>query len=186
MANFEKAFKELILIEAGYVNNPYDPGGKTMYGITEAVARNFGYVGEMRDLPLDIAEDIYMEQYWTPYKFDLVKNSKIAGELFEFTVNTGDGRLASKILQRSYNLLNKNIQLAEDGAIGPHTASTVNSYKFYKSLFKVMNIFQGQFYIALAEGDSETLKSMRNHKETTGSVARKTFVRGWLDKRVSI
>ena len=186
MANFEKSFRELILIEGGYVNNPYDPGGKTMYGITEVVARDFGFNGEMEDLPLGIAEDIYKEQYWSPYKFDLIKNSKIATELFEFTVNTGDGRLASKILQRSYNLLNKNIQLEEDGHIGPHTSNTVNTYKFYKSLFKVMNIFQGQFYIALAEADSSTLKEMRNHKATIGSTDRKTFIRGWIDRRVSI
>jgi len=82
--------------------------------------------------------------------------------------------------------LNKNINLKEDGKIGEITANTVNSYKFYKSLFKVMNIFQGLFYIALAEGDSETLKEMRNHKETSGNERRKTFIRGWIDKRVSI
>ncbi len=186
MANFDKAFKELILIEGGYVDHPHDPGGKTAYGITEAVARDFGYVGEMINLQLDLAEEIYSEQYWAPYNFDLIKNSKIAGELFEFTVNTGDGRLASKILQRSYNLLNKNIQLTEDGAIGPHTAGTVNSYKFYKSLYKVMNIFQGQFYIALAEADSTTLSEMRSHQATSGSEKRKTFIRGWLDRRVSL
>jgi lysozyme family protein len=186
MANFQKAFKNLIIIEGGYVNNPHDPGGKTTYGITETVARDFGYTGKMEDLPLKLAEEIYMKQYWSPYKFDLIKNSKIAGELFEFTVNTGNGKLASKILQRSYNLLNKNIFLEEDGIIGPHTANTVNSYKFYKSLFKVMNIFQGQFYIALAENDSELMDNLKKHVQTSGHEKRKTFIRGWLDKRVSI
>jgi len=186
MTNFEKAFRELILIEGGYVNNPYDPGGKTKYGITEKVAREFGYNGDMKMLPLELAEEIYEKLYWTPYKFDLIRNSKIASELFEFTVNTGDGKLASKILQRSYNVLNKNIQLKEDGIIGKHTSDTINMYKFYKSLFKTMNIFQGMFYIALAESDKETLHNMRNHKETAGSDSRKTFIRGWIDKRVSL
>lgn len=186
MANFDKAFKELILVEGGYVDHPMDPGGKTKYGITEVIAREFGYEGDMRDLELSFARDVYEKRFWAPYNFDMIKNSKIASELFEFTVNTGDGRLASKIVQRSYNTLNKNIQLVEDGKIGPHTARTVNSYKFYKSLFKTMNIFQGMFYIALAEGDGETLKAMRSHDATEGKMNYKTFIRGWIDQRVSI
>lgn len=186
MANFERAFKELILIEGGYVDHPMDPGGKTKYGITEEVARENGYKGDMRDLPLETAREIYKVRFWDPYNLDLIKNSKIAGELFEFIVNTGDGKLASKILQRSYNVLNKNIQLKVDGSIGPRTANTVNSYKFYKSLFKTMNIFQGIFYIALAEGDKDTIAAMRAHSGTEGSDRYKSFIRGWLDKRVSI
>jgi hypothetical protein len=33
--------------EAGYVNNPADPGGETIWGITKAVARENGYAGPM-------------------------------------------------------------------------------------------------------------------------------------------
>ncbi len=50
--NFEKAFEEIILHEGGYADDPADSGGKTMYGITEAVARNSGYRGEMKDFIL--------------------------------------------------------------------------------------------------------------------------------------
>ena len=34
--------------EAGYVDNPDDSGGKTKYGITEEMARFYGYEGDMR------------------------------------------------------------------------------------------------------------------------------------------
>lgn len=186
MANFEKIFKELIIIEGGYSDHPHDAGGKTKYGITEEVARRNGYDGDMRLLPLETAKRIYLIEFWEPFNFDMIQNSKVAGELFEFTVNSGSGKMASKILQRSYNALNKNIQLVEDGIIGPHTSKTVNSYKFYKSLFKVMNIFQGMYYLSLAEGDDTLRLNINNHSETSGVDRHKSFIRGWIDKRVSI
>lgn len=37
--------------EGGYADHPNDRGGKTMYGVTEKVARTYGYTGPMRDFP---------------------------------------------------------------------------------------------------------------------------------------
>ena len=64
MANFDKIFNDIILIEGGYSNHPDDRGGKTMYGITEAVARDAGYDGDMRGLSLDFAKKVYKENYF--------------------------------------------------------------------------------------------------------------------------
>lgn len=52
--NIEKYLDELIKREGGYVNNPADRGGATKYGITQAVARENGWNGNMKDLPLDV------------------------------------------------------------------------------------------------------------------------------------
>ena len=186
MEKFEKIFKELIMIEKGYVNHPQDPGGETMYGITIQVARNHGYYGNMEDLTLNEAKNIYKIDYYNKYNFDLIKNSKISGELFEFTVNSGRGNLATKILQRSYNILNKNSYLIEDGKLGHKTAKAINFYKYYKSLYKIMNIFQGLFYISLAEQDKETIEGLNSHEYIPGSPRNKTFIRGWIDKRVQV
>lgn len=35
MNNFDKAFELVVGVEGGYVNDPRDPGGRTIYGITE-------------------------------------------------------------------------------------------------------------------------------------------------------
>ena len=35
MENFERAFAVVVGVEAGYVNNPDDPGGETKYGISK-------------------------------------------------------------------------------------------------------------------------------------------------------
>lgn len=186
MANFDKIFNDILLIEAGYSNHPQDPGGETKYGITKETAIGYGYRGSMRDLSLNTAKNIYERGFFKKYDFDKIQNTKIAGELFEFTVNTGRGKTAVKFLQRAYNVLNKNIILNEDGILGAHTAKTINSYKFYKSLYKVLNIFQGMYYIFIAEEDLDGKNALLTHKETRGSERRKTFIRGWIDKRVNI
>ncbi len=51
--NIEQYLDELIKREGGYVNNPADRGGATKYGITQAVARENGWNGNMKDLPLE-------------------------------------------------------------------------------------------------------------------------------------
>lgn len=57
--NIEQYLEELIKREGGYVNNPADRGGATKYGITQAVARENGWNGNMKDLPLEFAKSIY-------------------------------------------------------------------------------------------------------------------------------
>ena len=61
---FITAFEKVIGIEGGYSDDPDDRGGKTKFGITEAVARAHGYRGEMRDLGLTTARKIYKSSYW--------------------------------------------------------------------------------------------------------------------------
>ena len=129
-----------------------------MYGITEATAREHGYKGNMKDFKLEEAKYIYKTSYFDKFGFDKIQNTKIATELCEFTVNTGRGKSAVKFLQRAFNLLNKNIHLDEDGILGTNTAQTINNYKFYKSLYKIMNILQGIYYISISEDDDVIVK----------------------------
>src|SRR3546814_10787624 len=48
----------------GYVDHPNDRGGPTNFGITQAVARANGYLGEMRKLPRETAKAFYRAIYW--------------------------------------------------------------------------------------------------------------------------
>ncbi|MCZ3110867.1 hypothetical protein NYZ20_18695, partial [Acinetobacter baumannii] len=68
--NFDQAFDALIGHEDGYSNNPADPGGETMWGVTLTVARASDYTGPMKDLPRDTAKAIYRAQYWDAVRAD--------------------------------------------------------------------------------------------------------------------
>lgn len=57
--------------EGGWSDHPADPGGKTMYGVTEAVYRAWLIqhgkpIRPVREITRAEAEQIYVEQYWVP------------------------------------------------------------------------------------------------------------------------
>ena len=106
--NFDAAFDKLLEHERGYSDHAADPGGKTRYGITEAVAREAGYQGDMRDLPLDLAKQIYKEKYWVE-----ALPPDVRYVVFDAAVNSGPAQ-AAKWLQRACGVL-------DDGVIGPQT-----------------------------------------------------------------
>ena len=123
----------LIGREGGYVDHPADRGGPTRWGITEQVARAFGYQGEMRDLPRVVAAQIYQRRYWERPGFDAVaeRDPALADELFDAGVNMGPARAAG-FLQRSLNLFNQEGRhypdIATDGAIGPMTLHALDGF----------------------------------------------------------
>ena len=109
----------LIAREGGYVDHPYDRGGPTKYGITQATLSNWrGYPcteDDVRRLTKKDAKGIYHDQYWVQPKFHrLGKLSPILVEmLFDTGVHSGPTR-AVKILQEA-------MSLKADGFIGPVT-----------------------------------------------------------------
>jgi len=162
--NIEQFLNELIQREGGYVNDPIDRGGATKYGITEAVARANGHKGHMKDLPVDVAKDIYKKQYWTLPRFDQVNiiNSKVAEELLDTGVNCGVA-FAKPLLQRALNLLNNQGKegwqdLAIDGVYGPATLSALKAFLGKRgkegetALLRVLNVLQGNLTLKLLNG----------------------------------
>lgn len=86
--NFDAAFTALIDNEGGYSNNPADPGGETMYGITKRVAEKNGYTGDMHDLPLDLAKSIAKAEYWDPLFLDGI-DAPLDFQIFDASYNSG-------------------------------------------------------------------------------------------------
>ena len=116
--NFDTAFNKLLGIEGDYSDHPSDPGGKTRWGVTEAVAREVGYRGDMRDLPVDLAKRIYLEKFWTPIKAEELPVG-IRYTVFDGAVNSGVGQ-SIKWLQRALGVV-------DDGVIGPKTLAAANA-----------------------------------------------------------
>ena len=117
--NFDTAFDLLISHEGGFAHRPFsdDPGGATMYGVTEKVARANGYTGQMQDLTLDFAKSVYRKQYWDACQCDAMPDA-LRYPLFDAAVNSGPGQ-AIKWLQSA-------IGVKADGVIGPMTRQAAN------------------------------------------------------------
>lgn len=118
MSAFDDAFAALIANEGGYANNPADPGGETMWGITARVARKHGYTGAMRGLPLGVARAIAKAEYWDAVRGDELE-PELAFQLFDAAYNSGPPQ-AVKWLQRAAGV-------AADGAFGPATMVAVRA-----------------------------------------------------------
>lgn len=118
MSNFEKAFTALLEHEGGFSDRDAaaDPGGKTMYGVTERVARAWGYRGEMHQLPLAAAKAIAKKEYWDRYSCDQFPYP-IAFQVFDTAYNGGH---AVRWLQEAVNV-------AADGVIGAKTIAAVRA-----------------------------------------------------------
>jgi lysozyme family protein len=116
--NFDTAFDKLLKHEGGFSDHAADPGGKTRYGITEVVAREVGYRGEMRDLPIDLAKRIYKDKYWDACQADKLP-SDVRYIVFDGAVNSGVGQ-SVKWLQRACGVL-------DDGVVGPQTIQAANA-----------------------------------------------------------
>lgn len=112
MSGFEEAIARVLRHEGDYSDHPADPGGATRFGITERVARDFGFRGDMRDLPIETAKLIYRTLYWDRCQCDQIP-SWLAGQVFDAAVNSGV-RQAAIWLQRA-------VGAQPDGAIGAKT-----------------------------------------------------------------
>lgn len=178
---FLKLVNGIIDREGGFVDHPDDSGGATCWGITQALARQHGYAGPMKDLSKEEARRIYKVAFWDPLKLDTVvaMSEPLAEELFDSSVNVGKGATGGW-LQRSLNAFNLKgtiyPDLKVDGQVGPATINALKSFLIYRKkdgelvLMRALNSLQGAFYISLAE---------KREKD-------ESFVYGWLLNRVVI
>ena len=115
--DFDAAFQQLLGHEGAYSNEPDDPGGETMWGITAVVAKEEGYTGYMRAMPVDFAKLVYRRRYWDAVKADSLPDG-VRYNVFDAAVNSGP-RQAIQWLQRAAGT-------ADDGRIGAVTLAAAH------------------------------------------------------------
>lgn len=169
----------VVAIEGGYVNDRNDAGGETNHGVTVAVARDHGYDGPMRTMPVEKAHEIYADTYIKRPAFDLVlaKSPAVGTKLVDIGVNAGPGR-ATRWFQQALNDLSRGgrdfAPVTVDGAIG---AKTMHAYaalekrrgrvKACELTMKLLEGYQTAHYTALAKGPANS-----------------SFIVGWMDNRI--
>jgi len=165
--------------EGGYSDHPADRGGPTRWGITQRVARDSGYDGDMRLFPRSSAVAIYRRLYWIAPGYDRVaeRAHALAAELFDTGVNMGPA-VATRFLQRALNALNRGARdypdIAADGTVGPRTLAALDGFLRVRGrsgervLLTAVEALQGERYLHLAESRP----------------ANEAFLYGWLANRI--
>lgn len=120
--NFAKSLVLVLKSEGGWSDNPKDPGGATMKGVTIANFRRYVKADATKDDLRHITDaqiaTVYRRFYW-----DAVAGAELPDGVdyatFDFAVNSGPSR-AAKYLQGVLGVL-------QDGRIGPATVKAANA-----------------------------------------------------------
>lgn len=105
-SNFDKFIDRVLSVEAGYVNDPADPGGETKWGISK---RSYPQLN-IAILTRDDAIFIYKRDFWEPIHADDLPRP-VAFQMLDSAVNSGIGQ-SVRFLQRA-------VGVADDGHFGP-------------------------------------------------------------------
>jgi hypothetical protein len=177
-----KIITNIIGLEGDYVNHPDDGGGKTRFGITEAKAREYGYKGDINDLPYEKAYKILSVDFYDTLRIDYIAkiSETIAKEIVDTAVNTGQ-KPAVQFLQKALNALNNRSKhypdISVDGIIGRKTLETLQKY------FDQRKNKDGDQVLLLLLNMFQTIHYWNESTETIDD-KHESFLYGWLRNRV--
>lgn len=146
MASFDQALPWVLKHEGGWSDDPADPGGATMKGITLATASKYGITTKeaLRAISDDMVEMIYLEGYW---RHQGIESQAVATKLFDVAVNMGPA-VSARIGQRVCQILGQNVTV--DGRLGPNTVAAINACNPDEFLHTMVELLR-QHYNSLAE-----------------------------------
>lgn len=92
-SNFERALAFTLKYEGGYVDHPFDRGGATNFGITQATydVHNGVTSRDVRHITLAEVKTIYLNNYWMAIGGNTLPD-KTDIAVFDFAVNSGPAR----------------------------------------------------------------------------------------------
>lgn len=120
--NFAECLAHVLQSEGGWAEDPRDPGGATMKGVTLATYEQFkgrhATKDELRAISDEDLQAIYRQGYWDKVRGDDLPPG-VDLVAFDAAVNSGP-RQSAKWLQRA-------AMVTADGVIGPVTIKAVNA-----------------------------------------------------------
>lgn len=173
---FDRALRFLLKHEGRYSDDPADPGGPTMYGVSLRFARDV----DPKDFNFDVDSDgdvddddiraldpatvaaAYRKLWWDKHRYgDFVL--PVSAKLFDFSVNMGAVQ-AHKLAQRAVRAVTGE-RLVEDGVLGPVSRRAVANIDRHLYVAAVRSEAAG-FYRALIAAKPKF----------------KVFENGWLNR----
>jgi lysozyme family protein len=144
MADFERAYRRTMKIEAGWCNTKGDSGGETFAG----VARNYhgdwpgwkivdAIKPSCKDIKtlnqalfmnkelMNMVHEFYKKEFWNVDQLDKFNSQLIAENVFDAIVNCGLSH-GIDFLQKALNQINPSYSLVVDNKLGDHTFTAMN------------------------------------------------------------
>ena len=162
-------------VEGGYVDNPKDPGGATRYGVTEQVARQYGYSGSMKVFPRSCdagakvcADQVYIADYVDRpgYMPLIVVEPAVADKLVNIAVNMGPAR-PNRWFRESVGVLVSGLPLG---------APDLAAYQMKQARQGVTPACEATLRYIAVKQEGEYLRLIR------GNPALATFRNGWVKR----
>lgn len=158
---FIRALDIVLKSEGGYSDHKADRGGKTMYGITQStfnmwLTKHASTLRPVQSITKSEMQQIYKQEYWTKASCQyMTENLAICH--FDAAVNHGVSR-AAKLLQKAVNV-------AEDGVIGQKTLDAVQSIPENIVIRAYLDARDDFFHQIVARDPSQSV-----------------FLKGWLNR----
>lgn len=159
-SHFDVAIEKVFFHEGNYVDDPFDPGGATKYGISlrwlSGLGLDFDNDGDVdkhdiQRMTRAQAKDLYYQKWWKPYPYNRIDDIEISSKLFDMAVNMGT-KQAVKLLQLSLNEFHMRDVIKIDGVLGNRTVMVINKLYDDNDILHFMRLLrdnQGDFYKSL-------------------------------------
>lgn len=189
MADFKTAYEKTMGHEGGWADDPDDSGGQTWKGIARnyhphwdgwtiidsirmgKTPRQFEPLLAASTLLQESVLAFYKIEFWDVLRLDKVNSPDIANELFDTSVNMGEG-IAAEFLQKSLNATNRNGKdypdIDEDGQIGSQTLTVLNNHPRPIQILKLLNCQQGVRYMEICRKKPSQEKFMTSWMSRVG------------------
>lgn len=159
MNRYHSIIERVVENEGGYVDDPYDTGGATKYGISLRFYRDSidreAAESDIQTLTKEEAIDIYHIHWWNKYGYGYINDDELSYKIMDISINIGPSR-AHKLAQKSYNNISED-KLSIDGILGAKSYAAINSK--YSNIF--LEAFRSEcveFYIGRCEDKHHKIK----------------------------
>ncbi len=123
---FDRFIEQTLDIEQARSNDPNDPGGLTVWGVS---SRWHPKLFEDGEPTLEEVRAFYYAEFWKALRLDEIESDDIAAKMLDTAINLSQRR-ASLWAQKAHNMLAREgyEYLVEDGIIGDKTIRYVNAF----------------------------------------------------------